>query len=74
MDLPTGLFTGLGQGFEKSVAIPVVPENFVTAVAAIHDMVDRAGVLNSQFPRHGVEDGSPTGFVSIVMTDPFSFS
>jgi hypothetical protein len=68
--LPAGFIARFGQGFEKTVPVVVVPENAFPTVTAIHQMVDSAGILHSEFARHG---GTlpKTGRMSIVMTDPF---
>ncbi len=45
--------TGLGQRQEKEPAVIVVGKNRLTAVTAIHQMINGAGILQSQFTRHG---------------------
>jgi hypothetical protein len=44
--LPTGLFAGLGQGFEEPVAVGLVHEDFLAAIAAIHQVIDGTGLLD----------------------------
>jgi hypothetical protein len=53
VNLPAGLFAGLSQGLQKAVAVEVIFEEGFAPVAAIHNVVDSARVLNSQFARHG---------------------
>ena len=48
MDLPAGLGAGFGERGEEAAVVEVVAEDGFAAVAAIHDVVDRAGVLPSQ--------------------------
>src|SRR5512141_2244888 len=52
MNLPTGLRAGLPQGLQKALPIPVVLKNGLAAVATVHDMVDRATVLDPELARH----------------------
>jgi len=52
MDLPACFLTSLAQGFEKSGAVLVIHENGFPPVAPIHDVVNRTGILDSQFARH----------------------
>ena len=49
MNLPVGLPAGFAQGFEAVKPILVIVEDGFAAVAAIQDVVDRAGVLHAQF-------------------------
>ncbi len=52
MDLPAGLGARLPQGLQETLPIRVVLENGFTAVTAIHDVIDRAGILDSEFAGH----------------------
>ncbi len=53
MYLPAGFYAGLGQGFDEVVPVHVVEEDVIPLVATTHDMVNRAGILESQFAGHG---------------------
>jgi hypothetical protein len=57
MDLPSGFDTRLGQSLEEALPIRVILENGLAPVAAIHDVVKRAWILNSEFASH--TDGLP---------------
>ena len=50
--LPLGLGAGLAERLDEPLAIAVVLENGFTAVATIHDMVNRARTLHSKFAGH----------------------
>jgi len=52
MDLPTGLLAGFAQGFQKTMTIMIVGKDVFTAVAPIHEVVDSARILGSEFARH----------------------
>ena len=52
VNLPAGLFTRLAEGFEEALPVLVVEEDGFPAVAAVHDVVDGAGVLDSEFAGH----------------------
>ena len=52
MNLPTGLDAGLTQRSQEALAVSVILENGFAAVAAIHDVIDRARILDSQLPSH----------------------
>lgn len=53
MNLPAGFGTGFGEGFEEEVAVGVVIENGLATIAAVHDVIDSAGILNTEFSGHG---------------------
>ena len=57
MDLPTRLGARLPERFQKALPIRVIFENGFAAVAAIHDVVNRAWILDSELAGHG--DGLP---------------
>jgi hypothetical protein len=44
---------GFGQGLEEVLAVNVVQEDVLTAVAAAHDLVHGARILNARLTRHG---------------------
>ena len=52
MNLPTGLPAALAQGAEEQLSIRVALKDGLTSIPAIHDVVDRAGVLHSQPAGH----------------------
>ena len=55
VNLPAGLGAHLGEGFDPALAglaIRIFPEDRLAAVAAIDDVVDRAGILDSQLAGH----------------------
>ncbi len=52
MNLPAGLFAGLAERFEKAFQVVVVEEGSFPAVAAVHDGVEGARVLDSEFAGH----------------------
>src|SRR5437899_2190974 len=62
VDLPVGPGTSLGQSFQKQFAIFVVEENVLAMIAAIHEVINGAWVLNSELSGHGnrVEDTPQT--------------
>ena len=47
MHLPACLDTRISQCLEKRFAIRIVNKDVIAAVAAAHDMIDRAGELNA---------------------------
>ncbi|MCZ7636423.1 MAG: hypothetical protein M5U12_10605 [Verrucomicrobia bacterium] len=53
VDLPAGFENRLGQRFQQALPVRVVSEDGFASVASIHDVVDRAGVLDSQLAGHG---------------------
>lgn len=52
VNLPAGLGARLGKGFDKALAVRIVEEDRLAPVAAIHDVVDRTGILDSQLAGH----------------------
>jgi len=52
VDLPAGLAAGFAQSIEEPLAIAVVAEDGFAPVAAVQDVVNRAGVLHAEFPGH----------------------
>ena len=62
MDLETGFRAGFGQRFEEIVAINIGFVDVLLAVATAHDVVDGAGILDSELSWHGPDDASaPAG-------------
>ena len=51
MDLPFGLAAGLGEGERKCFAVRVVAEDFLAAIPAIDDVIDRTGIFEAQLAR-----------------------
>jgi hypothetical protein len=43
-----GLATGLGEGGEEAFAVSVVAEDFLAAIPAIHDVLDRTGIFEAR--------------------------
>ena len=52
MDLPTGFFAYFSKRFQEAFAVEVIQKDGLTPVAAIHDMVNCAWVLESKFSGH----------------------
>jgi hypothetical protein len=52
MNFPRGFGTGLAERFDETTAVQLVLEDGFAAVAAIHDVVDRAGIFDAQFAGH----------------------
>src|SRR5262245_38673346 len=71
--LPTGLAAHLAQRFQETLPVEVILENRLSAVTAVHDMVDRARILDSQLARHTREMVDKTKKLSILLTDPLGF-
>ena len=42
----------LAQGFNEALPIRIIKEDWFAPVAAIHDVIDRAGIFDSQLARH----------------------
>jgi hypothetical protein len=55
VDLPIGFFAGLAEGFEEQLAVFGAAEDLLLMVAAIHDVVDGSGILDSDFSGHRTE-------------------
>jgi hypothetical protein len=52
--LPFRPGTGFGEGLQKAAAIRVILKNRLSPVAAIQDVIDRAGIFHSEFASHDV--------------------
>ena len=63
VDQPAGLGAHLAQGLGEALPIPLVLEDRLAPVTAIHDVVDRSRILDSQFAGHA---GRILGFASCV--------
>ncbi len=52
MNLPARLGARLGERLDEAAAIRVVLADWFSPVAAIHDVINRAGILDSQLAGH----------------------
>ena len=52
VNLPARLGASLAQRLDEALAIRVIQEDRPTAVPAIHNVVNRAGILDSQLAGH----------------------
>jgi hypothetical protein len=52
MDLPLGLGACLSQRLQKTGAVRVVLKDQLPTVAAIHDVIDGAGIFNAELASH----------------------
>ena len=52
MHLPVRLGARLAQRLDETLPVRAVFENGFPALGAIHDVMDRAGILHSKFARH----------------------
>ena len=52
MHLPACFGTSLAQCIEEALAIHVIQKNRLPPVAAIHDVVNRTRIFDSQLARH----------------------
>jgi hypothetical protein len=50
--LPPGLLARGTQGLEKDLSIQIIPKNLLAPIAATHQVINGALVLNSQLARH----------------------
>jgi len=53
LDVPAGLGASLAQGLDEALPIRVVFEDGFAPIAAIQDVVDRAGIFDAQLAQHG---------------------
>ena len=61
-NLETGLLTGLRQGLQEILPIHGVEKDVAFAIGATHHVIDRTGIFDSQFARHGdkiIKDTAP---------------
>ena len=63
MDLPGGFGASLGERSDEAAAVQVVLEDGFGAVAAVHDVVEGAGIFDAQFAGHA---GRLRGYPRIV--------
>ena len=70
VDLPAGLGAHLDQGLDKALAVRIVEEDRLPPVAAIHGVVDRAGILDSQLAGHNAR-AIRAASLSRSRTNPF---
>ena len=77
MHLPAGLPAGFSQRVEEQHAIPLRPENGFAPVAAIHDVINRARIFQSQPSGHAPCDPTVEAFrqrnMCLCGTDTFLF-
>ena len=52
VNLPARLGTNLAQRLNKAPAIRIIHEDPFAPVTAIHDVINRASILDSQLPGH----------------------
>src|SRR5438874_820848 len=52
VDLPVRFGASLGQRLEEPLTVQIVVENGFAPIAAIHDVVDGAGILDAQLATH----------------------
>jgi hypothetical protein len=70
VNLPTGLGASLAQRVDEALAIRIIHEDPFAPVTAIHDVINRASILDSQLAGHEGTVLWPL-YVSISRTDPF---
>ena len=71
VNLPTRLGASLAQRLNEALAIRVIHEDQFAPVTAIHDVINRASILDSQLAGHDGRWLWPL-YLSISKTDPFS--
>ena len=59
LNLPDRFLAGLPQRGQKLLMIGVIVEDGFAAIAATHDVVNRARILDSQLARHARYRGEP---------------
>ncbi|MDA1275833.1 MAG: hypothetical protein O2960_17600 [Verrucomicrobia bacterium] len=52
MNLPVGLLARLGQSLDELMPVHVTQEDVFTLISTAHDVINRAGIPDSQFTRH----------------------
>ena len=71
MQLPVGFGAGFGEGIQEELAVLIGAEDVFSVVATVHDVIDRARVVDAEFSGHaGRVEGAYD--LSILRTDPFS--
>ena len=71
MLLPTGLSAGLTQSIQETLSNAVVPKDCFPAIPPIHDVVDRARILDSQLARHPRRRPGEDTFCPLAGLTPF---
>jgi hypothetical protein len=56
MHLPIGLLASLRQCLDEILAVNVIEEDLLEAVAPAHDMIYRTRIFGAQFARHVVSE------------------
>src|SRR6266480_4607622 len=72
MNLPAGLLAGLSERLQEQTPVLVVDEYRLPTVPAIHQVVNRSLILDSQLAWHGPPRSQNPENTSIVISDPFS--
>ena len=49
---------GFGESLAKIVPVHIINEDVLTTITAIHELIDVAGVFDSQLAWHGVMNGT----------------
>src|ERR1041385_2112766 len=58
VNLPARPLTGLGESLDETTAILIIDKNVFAPIAAVHDVIDGTGILDSKFARHAGEPPS----------------
>jgi hypothetical protein len=58
MELPVGFGAGFGKGVEEKLAILIGEKDVFAMIATVHEVIDRAGVLEPEFSGHAWKDAS----------------
>ena len=69
MNLQARLGASLTQGLDETLATRVVVEDGFASVAAIHDVINRAGIFDSDLARH---EGSVAAPPQLLIITPAS--
>jgi hypothetical protein len=62
---PAGLGARLGERFDEASPIRIIQEDQLASIAAIHEVVDRPGILDFQLARHGARIRRANSVVNI---------
>ena len=73
MHVPVGFNATLTQRFQETLPILVILENRFPLVTAIHDMINRTRIFQSNLARHRPNNYLHPPLLSTVWTDPFTF-
>jgi hypothetical protein len=52
MELPVGFLAGFDEGIQEEVAVIIIQKDGLAAISALHQMINRAGILHSELPGH----------------------